>query len=148
MTYMVCWELTKELGKRSREFFEFVMPAIDIVEERNDLVVRIDLPGFTKENINLRIAEDILTINAKREEQEEHIRAQYYKQRPLNISRKIVLPISTNDDEKVVGTAKYEDGVVTLRIPIPKIWLYSYNVTKSVHYLPRLKSTIVISSIS
>ncbi|MFL6381526.1 MAG: archaeal heat shock protein Hsp14 [Nitrososphaeraceae archaeon] len=101
-------------------FFEFVMPAIDIVEERNDLVVRIDLPGFTKENINLRIAEDILTINAKREEQEEHIRAQYYKQRPLNISRKIVLPISTNDDEKVVGTAKYEDGVVTLRIPIPK----------------------------
>jgi HSP20 family protein len=120
MTYMVCWELTKELGKRSREFFEFVMPALDIVEERNDLVVRIDLPSFTKENINLRIAEDILTINAKREEQEEHIRAQYYKQRPLNISRKIVLPISTNDDEKVVGTAKYEDGVVTLRIPIPK----------------------------
>jgi HSP20 family molecular chaperone IbpA len=96
------------------------MPAIDIVEERNDLVVRIDLPGFTKENINLRIVEDILTINAKREEQEEHIRAQYYKQRPLNINRKVILPFSTNDGEKLVGTAKYEDGVVTLRIPIPK----------------------------
>ena len=66
----ICWELTKELGKRSREFFEFVLPAIDIVEEGNDLVVRIDLPGFTKENIDLRIVEDILTINAKREEQE------------------------------------------------------------------------------
>ncbi|MFL6358383.1 MAG: archaeal heat shock protein Hsp14, partial [Nitrososphaeraceae archaeon] len=105
MTYMVCWELTKELGKRSREFFEFVMPAVDIVEERNDLVVRIDLPGFAKENIDLRITEDILTINAKRQEQEQHIRTQYYKQRPLNISRKVVLPISINDDEKVVGTA-------------------------------------------
>ena len=69
----VCWELTKELRKRSREFFEFVLPAIDMVEERNDLVVRIDLPGFTKENINLRIVEDILTINAKREEQEQPI---------------------------------------------------------------------------
>jgi HSP20 family protein len=115
---MVCWELTKELGKRSREFFEFVMPAVDIVEERNDLVVRIDLPGFAKENIDLRITEDILTINAKRQEQ--HIRTQYYKQRPLNISRKVVLPISINDDEKVVGTAKYEYGVITLRIPIPK----------------------------
>jgi hypothetical protein len=32
----------------------------------------------------------------------------------------MVLPISTKDDEKIVGTAKYEDGVVTLRIPIPK----------------------------
>jgi HSP20 family protein len=121
MTHMVCWELTKELGKRSREFYEFVLPAIDIVEEGNDLVVRIDLPGFTKENIDLRIVGDILTINARRaEEQEQRIITQYYKQRPLNISRKVVLPISINDDEKVVGTAKYEDGVVTLRIPIPK----------------------------
>ena len=115
----VCWELTKELCKRSREFFEFVMPAIDMVEEKNDLVVRIDLPGFTRENINLRIVEDILTINAKREE-EQHTGTQYYKQRPLNISRKVVLPFSTSDGEKVVGTATYEDGVVTLRIPIPK----------------------------
>ena len=119
----VWWELTEELRKRSREFFEFIMPAIDMVEEKNDLVVRIDLPGFTKENINLRIVEDILTINAKREEQEEeqrHIGTQYYKQRPVNISRKVVLPFSTSDGEQVVGTAKYEDGVVTLRIPIPK----------------------------
>src|ERR687888_2597077 len=98
--YMVCWELTKELRKRSREFFEFVMPAIDMVEERNDLVVRIDLPGFTKENINLRISEDILTINARREEQKQPIGPQYYKQRPLNISRKVVLPFSTDDGEK------------------------------------------------
>jgi HSP20 family molecular chaperone IbpA len=118
----VCWELTKELRKRSREFFEFVMPAIDMVEEKNDLVVRIDLPGFTKENINLRIVEDILTINAKREEQYEQqpIGLQYYKQRPLNISRKVILPFSTSDGEKVIGTAKYQNGVVTLRMPIPK----------------------------
>lgn len=118
----VCWELTKELRKRSREFFEFIMPAVDMVEEKKDLVVRIDLPGFTKENINLRIVDDILTINAKREEQGEQqpIGTQYYKQRPLNISRKMVLPFSTNDDEQVVGTAKYKDGVVTLRIRIPK----------------------------
>ena len=120
ITYMVCWEFSKELGKRSRESFEFVMPAVDMVEEKNDLVVRIDLPGFTKENINLRIVEDILTINAKREEQKQPIGPQYYKQRPVNISRKVVLPFSTDDGEKVVGTAKYEDGVVTLRIPIPK----------------------------
>ena len=84
----VCWELTKELRKRSREFFEFVLPAVDMVEEKNDLVVRIDLPGFTKENINLRIVEDILTTNAKREEQEQHAGTQYYKQRPLNIAEK------------------------------------------------------------
>ena len=120
----ICWELTEELRKRSRLFFEFVLPAIDMVEEKNDLIVRIDLPGFTKENINLRIVDDIITINAKRdekqEEEERHIGTQYYKQRPLNINRKAILPFSTSDGEKVVGTATYEEGVVTLRIPIPK----------------------------
>jgi HSP20 family protein len=119
----VYWELTEELRERSREFFEFVMPAVDMAEERNELVIRIDLPGFTKNNINLRIVDDILTINAKREEkqkEERHIGTQYYRQRPYNINRKVVLPFSTSDGEKVVGTAVYGDGVVTLRIPIPK----------------------------
>ena len=95
-----------------------------MVEENNDLVVRIDLPGFSKENINLRVVDDVLTINAKREEEQEeqrrHIGTQYYRQRPLNIDRKVMLPFSTSDGEKVVGTATYEDGVVTLRVPIPK----------------------------
>jgi HSP20 family protein len=94
----VCWELTEELRKRSRHFFEFVMPAMDMVEEKNDLVVRIDLPGFTKQNINIIVVDDILTINAKREgeqEQQRHIGTQYYRQRPLNINRKVVLPFST-----------------------------------------------------
>jgi len=91
-----------------------------MIEEKNDLVVRTDLPGFTGENINLRIVEDILTINAKREEEQRHIGTQYYRQRPLHINRKVILPFSTSYGEKVVRTAVYEDGVVTLRIPIPK----------------------------
>ena len=115
------WEITRELGEISRRFYELVNPAIDMSEEDNDLVVRVDLPGFTKNNINLRIIEgDILSIQAKREPEEEHIGVTYYKNRPIRIDKKIVLPISVKDSEKVVGTAKYADGVLTVRIPIPK----------------------------
>jgi HSP20 family molecular chaperone IbpA len=115
------WEITKELGEISRRFYELVNPAIDMSEEDNDLVVRVDLPGFTKNNINLRIIEgDILSIQAKREPEEEHIGVAYYKNRPIRIDKKIALPISVKDSEKVVGTAKYADGVLTLRIPIPE----------------------------
>jgi HSP20 family protein len=115
------WEITKELGEISRRFYELVNPAIDMSEEDNDLVVRVDLPGFTKNNINLRIIEgDILSIQAKREPEEEHIGVTYYKNRPIRVDKKIVLPISVKDSEKVVGTAKYADGVLTLRIPIPE----------------------------
>lgn len=111
-------EVMRELGNRSKEFYEFIMPAIDIVEDGNDLLIIIDLPGFAKKDIKLRIVGDILSINAKREP-EENIGTVYYRQRPSVIEKNIKLPISVSDDEKVVGTANYVDGVVTLRVPIP-----------------------------
>ena len=113
-------EFMRELGNRSKEFYEFIMPAIDMIEDGNDLLVIIDLPGFAKKDIRLRIVGNLLSINAKREP-EENTGTVYYRQRPSLIEKKITLPISVNedDDEKVVGTAKYVDGVVTLRVPIP-----------------------------
>jgi HSP20 family molecular chaperone IbpA len=113
-------EFMKELGNRSKEFFEFIMPAIDMIEDGNDLMIIIDLPGFAKKDIKLRIVENVLSINARREP-EENMGTVYYRQRPSVIEKKIILPISVSDDDdgKVVGTAKYVDGVVTLRMPIP-----------------------------
>jgi HSP20 family protein len=113
-------ELARELDSKSREFYEFVMPAIDIAEEGSDLVVTIDLPGFAKEDINLRITGNVLSINAKRE-QAEALGTVYYRHRPAKIDKRIILPISVKEEEKVVGKATYENGVVTLRIPIPQV---------------------------
>lgn len=111
--------LAKELDNRSREFYEFVMPAIDMVEEGSDLVVTIDLPGFDKKDINLRITGNVLSISAKRE-QEEALGTVYYRHRPAKIEKRVWLPISAKDEDKIVGKATYENGVVTLRVPIPK----------------------------
>jgi HSP20 family protein len=113
-------ELARELDSKSREFYEFVMPAIDIAEEGSDLVVTIDLPGFAKKDINLRITGNVLSISAKRE-QAEALGTVYYRHRPAKIDKRIILPISVKEEEKVVGMATYENGVVTLRIPIPKM---------------------------
>lgn len=113
-------ELARELDSKSREFYEFVMPAIDIAEEGSDLVVTIDLPGFAKNDINLRITGNVLSISAKRE-QAEALGTVYYRHRPAKIDKRIILPISVKEEEKVVGMATYENGVVTLRIPIPQV---------------------------
>lgn len=115
---MTCSWLSRELGNFSREFYELTMPAIDMLEDENDLVVKIDLAGFAKKDINLSIKEDILHIRAKREPDERtHTGSVYYKHRPYQIDKRIILPISTQDGEKVVGAATYVDGVVTVRIP-------------------------------
>ena len=113
----ISW-LSRELGNFSREFYELTMPAIDILEDEKDLVVKIDLAGFAKKDINLTIKEDILHIRAKREPDERtHTGSVYYKHRPHQIDKRIILPISTQDGEKVVGAATYVEGVVTVRIP-------------------------------
>ncbi|HEU4824376.1 MAG TPA: Hsp20/alpha crystallin family protein, partial [Nitrososphaeraceae archaeon] len=51
-----------------------------MLEDENDLVVKIDLAGFAKKDINLSIKEDILHIRAKREPDERtHTGSVYYK---------------------------------------------------------------------
>jgi HSP20 family protein len=115
-------ELSREIGKRSREFYEFVMPAIDMYEDENGLIVKIDLPGFKKDEIKISIEEDILSIRAKRiEPEDERLGTILYKQRPVQIDKRVSLPISIKEGEKVTGTAIYLDGVVTLRIPISRV---------------------------
>ena len=115
-------ELSREIGKRSREFYEFVMPAIDMYEDENGLIVKIDLPGFKREEIKISIEEDILSIRAKRmESEDERLGTILYKQRPVQIDKRISLPIPIKEGEKVTGTAIYSDGVVTLRIPISRV---------------------------
>jgi HSP20 family protein len=109
-------ELSREIGRRSREFYEFVMPATDMYEDENGLIVKIDLPGFKRDEIKISIEEDILLIRAKRTEpQDESLGTILYKQRPIQIDKRISLPIK--EREKVTGTATYLDGVVTVKIP-------------------------------
>ena len=116
-------ELSRELGKRSREFYEFVMPATDMYEDENGLIVKIDLPGFKRDEIKISIDENILSIRAKRIEPEDESLGSilYYKQRPIQIDKRISLPVSIKEGEKVTGTAIYSEGVVTLRIPISRV---------------------------
>ena len=114
-------ELMRELGNKSREFFEFVMPALDMYEEGSDLVVLIDLPGFSKQDISLRILDNVLSISAKRQRNENSSTGTvYFQQRPLRINKKVPLPIKVTEEDQVLGSATYIDGIVTLRIPIPR----------------------------
>lgn len=103
------------------------MSAIDMYEDEKDLVIEIDLPDFRKDDINIRIIDrNILAIKATRKrtsEQQESLSHIHLRQRPVRIDKKIMLPISTistNEVERITGAAKYTDGVVTLRIPIPE----------------------------
>lgn len=112
--YMVK-EVLKEIGNKSREFYEFILPPVDMQIENDNLIVTIDMPGFDKKDIKLKIHGNILSINAKRET--DHDGTIIWHQRPHVIDKKIRLPIDVKEGEDAVGSAKYLHGVLTLKIP-------------------------------
>lgn len=114
-TYMAK-EVIKEINNKSKEFYEFILPPVDMVEDGNDLLVTIDLPGFNKNDIILRINKNILSIKANKPDNE-YRGTVYLKHRPTKIDKKVILPFLVDDDEEITGTANYSDGIITLRIP-------------------------------
>ncbi len=109
-------EMMKEIGNKSREFYEFVLPPIDMYLEDNHLVAIIDLPGFEKKDIKITLHRNILSIRAEKHEQPKE--NSVCKQRPSMIDKKILLPARIKEGEDAISSAKFAQGVLTVRIPI------------------------------
>ena len=114
----VAKEFFKEIDDKSREFFEFVLPPIDLHEENDNLVVTVDIPGFVKNDIKVSMNGNVLSINAEKKDVANG--RTIMKQRPRVIDKKMRLPITVKEGEEKVNSAKYVDGVLTIEIPITK----------------------------
>jgi len=112
-------EVIKEIGNKSREFYEFVLPPIDMYLTEDNLKVVIDIPGFTKKQIELTLCGDILSIKAEKEIEKKESNSLISNQRPNVIDKKVRLPIDINQEEEI-ESAKYIDGILTLVIPVTK----------------------------
>ncbi len=109
-------EITKEIGNKSREFYEFVLPPVDMILENDSLVIVIDLPGFEKKDIKLSIHKNILSINAQKPESKST--GVICRQRPDTIDKKILLPVHPKDES--VSSAKFTQGILTVKISYDK----------------------------
>ena len=114
----VAKEFFKEIDDKSREFFEFVLPPIDLHEENDNLIVTVDIPGFDKNDIKVSMNGNVLSINAEKKDVANG--RIIMKQRPHVIDKKMKLPITVKEGEEKVNSAKYADGVLTIEIPITK----------------------------
>ena len=109
-------QVIKEIGNKSREFYEFVLPPIDMHLNDDNLNITIDIPGFEKNDIKLTLSGNILAIKAQKavEESESLI----INQRPNRIDKKIRLPIKIEQNQEKIESAKLDGGVLTVIIPI------------------------------
>ncbi|MGD0056393.1 MAG: Hsp20/alpha crystallin family protein [Methanomassiliicoccales archaeon] len=94
------------------------VPMVDVKDEDNHYLVEAEVPGMTKENVEIELGEDSLEIKAKKEEEKEETAEGYIcKERgSLSFYRRLPLPEDANRD---LIEAKMEDGI--LKISIPKV---------------------------
>jgi len=113
-------DVIKEIGNKSREFYEFVLPPIDMYLNEKNIKIIIDIPGFVKDDIKLTLCGDILSIKAQKTTDEKESKTLILNQRPDVIDKKVRLPVDIKQGEEKIESAKYENGILTLIIPITK----------------------------
>ena len=96
-----------------------VRPSIDLVRTDGELVVTAELPGIDPNEVEVTIADDVLTIKGeKSEEKETSEDDRYLHERSYGtFQRRIALPSGTSADKM---TAHYDKGVLTVRVTLPE----------------------------
>lgn len=91
-------------------------PATDIFESKDDFVLKVELPGISKDDVNIEFENGILTINGERKEEKEVKEEDLHRVERCygTFSRSFRLPKNVND-KKI--SAKMKDGILELKVP-------------------------------
>lgn len=95
------------------------IPPMDLTEADGEYVVRADLPGLTREDIEIEVKDDVLTISGERKSEHHDSGEGFYRvERSFGrFSRSLDLPAGV-DATSVM--AEFDNGVLEVRIPKPE----------------------------
>ena len=95
------------------------VPAMDLVEEDEHLVVRADLPGLTEEDVNIEVKDGVLTVSGERRAEEKTEEKGYHRVERAygSFSRSLSLPEGIEPEQV---SAEVDNGVLEVRIPKPE----------------------------
>jgi HSP20 family protein len=95
-------------------------PQVETFRRDNNLVIRADLPGLTKDNVTIETDDDVLILSGERSDETRDERDDFYRSERTygRFFRAIQLPEGV-DAEKIDAT--FKDGVLEVTIPAPKV---------------------------
>jgi len=91
-------------------------PAVDVAENENEVQVKVELPGVSKDDVKITMQENILTIRGEKKQDKETKNTEYHRvERSYgSFQRSFTLPTNVKH-EKI--EASYNDGVLTVTLP-------------------------------
>jgi len=120
-------EMQRQIEKMFREFwkaapkelrFGFYEPLVDIEDKGDEYVVYINVPGFSKDEVKVRVTEDFVEVFAEHsEERKKEIASKNYVMRERvyeGFKRRIELPAKVRPES---ASAYLKDGVLEIHLP-------------------------------
>jgi HSP20 family protein len=91
-------------------------PALDVYDDKDNFVVKVELPGMKKEDIGLSLHDGMLTISGERQHERKNESGETFRSERYfgKFQRSVALPALV-DASKV--TASYKDGILTVDLP-------------------------------
>lgn len=121
------WNLQDEFNRVWQEFNGPVgwqeqsawAPAIDVRETADAFIIEADVPGLKKEEVQLEVADNVVTVKGERWSQREENKKDYHlaERQVGSFRRSVAIPGGFQHDK--VG-AKFENGVLTVTLPKPE----------------------------
>jgi HSP20 family protein len=130
---LVRWEPFRELAALQNEMSRWMtqlpgtagngqssswLPAVDAWETEDAVVLSLDLPGVSGDDVAVEVDDGVLTVSGTRERKHEHSGERFfrYERRFGSFSRSVTLPAGVDED---AIEASFEDGVLEIRVPKP-----------------------------
>lgn len=103
----------KDFFKEDNEF----LPSIDVSETDNEIIVKAEVPGINKDDLEITLSDGLLTIKGEKKSDHEEKKENYHliESRYGSFSRSVRVPLDLKKDDI---DAKYKDGV--LKVVLPK----------------------------
>jgi HSP20 family protein len=94
-------------------------PQVEMFERDGELVLRADLPGLSKDDVNVELADNALTIEGERRAERKEKREGFYSSERSygKFYRRMPLPQGVNTED---ARASFRDGVLEVTMPAPK----------------------------
>lgn len=96
--------------------FEGKMPRVDVIDRDTEIVVKAELPGVEKDDLDVSVTGNTVTIKGSTSHEEKQEKGDYYRCeiRRGSFSRTVPLPASVDSDK---AKASFNDGILELTLP-------------------------------
>ena len=91
-------------------------PALDVFEDKDNYVVKAELPGMKREDVDVALHDNTLSLSGERKNETEHKGSEVYRAERFvgRFQRTVTLPMAVAADKV---KAEYKDGILSITLP-------------------------------